>query len=175
MELRPQAGAYAPYLERYISLVPEGSLTAILETQRSAMLALLEPVTEEQAGFCYAEGKWSVKDVLGHVTDNERIWAYRLLRAARGDGYSYPGYEQDDYVRTARFDRLPFKDLLEEFAMVRRSTILLLKGLPDEAWARKGWMYGEPLSALAAACVIAGHERHHWNVLKERYFPLPPS
>jgi hypothetical protein len=170
METRPQTTEYAPYFGTYIKLVPEeGSLIGILESQLADTLSLLEPVSEEQALFRYGEGKWSIKEVLGHVIDNERVWTYRLLRIVRGDALAFPGYEQDQFVREARFDRITFRDLLDEFAYLRRSTILLLKGLPEDVWLRHGELYGNQLTARAAACVIAGHELHHCNVLKERY------
>lgn len=169
MESRPQTNEYASYFGRYIELVPEGSICNILKSQLSETIAMLQPVNEEQAKFRYAEDKWSIKEVLGHITDNERIWAYRLLRIVRGDVLAYPSYEEEQFVREAQFDRISFCDLLDEFTFVRRSTILLLKGLTDELWLRHGELYNSRLTARAAACVIAGHETHHRSVLKERY------
>src|SRR3569832_814871 len=129
---RLQPSEYAPYFERYTKLVPEGSITDILAQQSNQLSALLGPINEEQAEFRYAEGKWSIKEVLGHITDNERIWAYRLLRIARGDSLNYAGYDENQFVSAADFDRVPFHDLLDAFDAVRRATIHLLRGLPEE-------------------------------------------
>ena len=166
---RLQPSEYAPYFERYTKLVPDGSITSILADQSKQLSAQHKPINEEQSEFRYAEGKWSIKEVLGHITDNERIWAYRLLRIARGDSLSYTGYDENQFVSAAAFDRIPFHDLLDEFDVVRKATIHLLRGLPEEAWLRSGTLYDHSLSVRAAAAVIAGHESHHCQVLRERY------
>ncbi|MWC28586.1 DinB family protein [Paenibacillus sp. MMS18-CY102] len=166
---RLQPSEYAPYFERYTKLVPEGNFADILAQQSEQLSALLEPINEEQSEFRYADGKWSIKEVLGHITDNERIWAYRLLRIARGDSLAYAGYDENQFVGAAQFDRIPFHNLLEEFGVVRKATIHLLNGLPEEAWVRSATLYDHALTVRAAVAVIAGHELHHSQVLKERY------
>ncbi|WP_248925713.1 DinB family protein [Paenibacillus hamazuiensis] len=169
MEARPQTNEYAPIFGMYVNAVPEGNIVHILRSNLDELVSLLEPLNEKQAEFRYAEGKWSIKEVLGHITDNERVWTYRLLRIARGDNLTFPGYEQEQFVREAQFDRISLRDLLDEFIYTRRSAALLLQGLPEEVWLKEGQLYHNKLTARAAACVIAGHEIHHRNILKERY------
>lgn len=166
---RPGKDEYAPYYERYTSLVPEGDVVETLERQLGETLALLRTVDEERAGSRYAPGKWSVKEVVGHVIDGERIFAYRALRFARGDQTALPGFEQDDYIETANFDARTLQDLAEEFEHVRRSTLKLFRGLPEEAWLRRGTASESEVSVRALAHIIAGHEAHHVNILRERY------
>lgn len=171
---RPKTGDYAPFYENYISLVPEGELFPILETQLQDWHRLLGDLSEEAADFRYAPGKWSVKELLGHVADTERIFAYRLLRIARGDQTPLAGFEQDDYVRTANSSARKRDELLNEFAAVRRATIALVSSLDDAAWLRRGVANQKEVSATALAFIIAGHERHHRLVLEQRYLPALP-
>ena len=166
---RPEPGEYAPYFEKYVSLVPSGDVVEILERQLEATLALLGGLGEERAGARYEPGKWSVKELVGHLVDAERVFAYRALHFARGDQTPLPGFEQDDYVRGGNFDARTLKDLLEEFASVRRSTVALLRPLDEETWRRTGTANDNPFSVRALAHIIAGHELHHVNVLKTKY------
>jgi uncharacterized damage-inducible protein DinB len=168
---RPETGDYATSYEPYISLVPEGEFLQILETQLQDWQRLVGKLSEAAAGFRYAPDKWSIKEVLGHVTDSERIFAYRLLRIARGDQTPLAGFEQDDYVRTANSSARKRSELLEEFSTVRRATIALVSSLDDAAWVRRGVANQKEISATALAFIIAGHERHHRLVLEERYLP----
>ncbi|MFB5265830.1 DinB family protein [Paenibacillus enshidis] len=169
--MEANANESRPFFTNYINQVPEGNIIEILAAQIEETLSILQPLNEEQANFKYASGKWSIKEVVGHITDNERVWTYRLLRIARGDNLVYPGYEQNQFVKEAQFDHVPFKDLLEEFESLRKSTVFMLKGLPAEAWQRQGVLNQDPLTAKQAAYVIAGHEIHHQTILKERYLP----
>ncbi|MFC5653462.1 DinB family protein [Paenibacillus solisilvae] len=169
MSARPQQNEFAPYFGQYINLVPDGSIIGLLTDHLSETVTLLGQLTEEQADYRYAEGKWSIKEVLGHITDNERIWSYRMLRIARGDQYNCVSYDENQFVAEAAFNLQPISSLIEEFTLVRRSTILLLKGLKEEAWYRKGTLYDTKLTVNAAAYVIAGHEKHHRNILESRY------
>lgn len=121
--MRPNTSEYAPYYDRYISLVPSGDILGTLEEQARETLDCLSDLTEQQAGYQYAPGKWSVKEVLGHVMDSERIFAYRALRIARNDTKPMEGFEQDDYVRYGGFESSRFADLMEEFACVRRASL----------------------------------------------------
>lgn len=166
---RPAPDEYAPYYKRYIDLLPEGDLLGLLEEQRDETLALMSGLSEEEASRRYAPGKWSLKEVLGHVIDTERIFAYRALCISRGERRALPGYDQDAYVAGASFDERAVEDLAEEYRAVRRATILLFRGLSEEALSRRGTANEAELSARAAAYIIAGHERHHLRIIRERY------
>lgn len=167
---RPQAGEYAPYHDRYISLVGEGDILATLEDQRRSTMLLLSGRDEAEGNFRCAPGKWTAKEVLGHVCDTERIFAYRALRIARGDTTPMPGFEQDDYVRHGPFSRLALCDLIEEYLAVRRATLSLLRGLDEAAWNRRGTASDNEITVRALAYIIAGHELHHRRILEEKYF-----
>lgn len=166
---RPDASEYAEYYGRYVSLVPDGDISAILTEQLRATRSLLEAVSESQADSAYAPGKWTIKEVLGHIIDGERVFAYRALRIARGDRTPLPGFEQDDYVRNGSFGERTLADLVEEFECVRRSTLHLLRSFNEESWSRRGTASDNEVSVRALAFIIAGHERHHANVLREKY------
>ena len=130
---------------------------------------LLASLDETKAAYRYAEGKWSVKQVIGHFIDCERIFAYRALAIARGETQPLPGFEEDDYVRNASFDNWKLGDLAEHYALVRRANIVLFHNLPDDAWTRRGSASDNPITVRAIAWIIVGHERHHVKVLRERY------
>ncbi|MFC6228237.1 DinB family protein [Paenibacillus allorhizosphaerae] len=166
---KPESSEYASHFGAYVNLVPEGRLVELLVEQSEQMKSMLERVTEEQGSFRYAPGKWSLKEVLGHMADTERVMSYRLLRVARGDQTMLPGFSEEAFVAGASFDQQPLKYLIEELAVVRRSTLSLLNGMPVEAWLRKGNVNGAETSARALAYVIAGHELHHCRVIRERY------
>jgi hypothetical protein len=166
---RPQANEHAPYFSRYIDLVPEDDIVHALEAQGRETAALLAGVSEEKSSFRYAPEKWSVKQIIGHVTDAERVFAYRLLCIARGEAKPLPGFDENDYVRNANFDGLSFAELVEGFAATRRASFALLRGLSDEAWARVGTANDKQISVRAIAYTLLGHERHHMRVLRERY------
>jgi hypothetical protein len=138
MVARPEAGEYAPYYEKYIALVPGRDILSALETQRLQMIQLFAARSERDGNFRYAPDKWTVKEVLGHLTDTERIFAYRAMRIARADQTPLEGFEQDDYVRNAAFNKRPLAELAEEFALVRSATIVLFRGLAGDAWLRRG-------------------------------------
>ena len=171
---RPQSTDYAAYYANYVMQVPDGDFLETLEKQLQEMQSLLGSLTEIQADFRYAPAKWSIKEVLGHINDAERIFSYRILRIARGDETPLPGFEQDDYVKTAISSSRKLSSLLEEFASIRRSTISLIRSLDDTAWLRHGTASGQPITALAQAFVILGHALHHQRVLAERYVPALP-
>ncbi len=166
---RPEAHEYAPYYARYLEQVPEGDLPGLLEAQLADLDARLAPLGDTAALRRYAPGKWSLKEVVGHLADAERIWAYRLLRIARGDATPLPGFEEDDYVRAAEFDRLPLIDLLAEFRAVRIASLALLRHLEPRAFAHRGSANGQPVSAAAVAHLLYGHAAHHLEVLRTRY------
>ena len=166
---RPEETEYLPYYGRYIALVPDEPILTLLGKQREATGALLGSIPEAQAGFRYGPDKWSIKELVGHVIDTERIFAYRALRFARNDRTPLPGYEQDDYVRSASFDDYPLGELAAEFASVRRSSLFLFKHLDSEAWMRRGLANDSEVSVRALAYIIAGHELHHRDILRSRY------
>jgi hypothetical protein len=171
---RPEAGEYAPYYERYISLiVPRSQGEDILDTldqQRRDTMLLLCSRDDEAGDFRYAPEKWSAKEVLGHVCDTERIFAYRALRIARADATPVEGFEQDDYVRNGPFAQRPLADLVEDFIAVRRATLSLLRNLDEAAWKRRGIANKNEVTVRALAYIIAGHELHHRRILEEKYF-----
>jgi len=166
---RPAAGEYADYYAVYVRRVPPGPILTILERQLEETLALLRPLDEEQAGFRYAPGKWSIREVVGHVIDTERIYGVRALWFARGHAGPLPSFEQDDFVRNGGFEQRTLADLLEEFRLVRASTIALFRSLPPEALERSGIAAGQRLVVRAVPFILAGHELHHRAVLLERY------
>ena len=166
---RPGSGDFAPHFAKYIDLVPEGDLVAHLVIQARHFEALLGGIDEERALFRYVPGKWSIKELVGHITDTERIMAYRLLRIARGDTTPLAGFEMDDYVRAAQADARTLDDLASEFSDVRRATLSLLRSLGPEALARRGTASGNPVSAGALAHILSGHMAHHGKILEERY------
>ena len=167
--MKPQPNEFAPDFNRYISLVSEDDVVAAIERQTEERAALLASIGEEKSTFRYAPEKWSIKQVFGHIADGERVFAYRLLCIARGETQSLPGFEENDYVRAANFDDLPFAAIVDNLAAVRKATLSLMRGLSAEAWTRIGVANGNKISARAIAYVIAGHERHHLRVLRERY------
>ncbi|MGB7924273.1 MAG: DinB family protein [Pyrinomonadaceae bacterium] len=166
---KPDDTEYAPYYSRYISLVPDTNILTVLSSQSDDTLALLRGIPESLAGSRYAPDKWSVKELVGHMIDTERIFAYRAMRFARNDKTALPGFEQDDYIANASFDNQPLGELAEEFESVRRSTLFLYKHLDEEAWTRRGVASESEVSVRALAYIIAGHERHHIEILRSRY------
>jgi uncharacterized damage-inducible protein DinB len=174
MKTRPESGEYAPYYEEYIALVPGNEIVGVLEAQRKQMMQLFAARSERDGNFRYAPEKWTVKEVLGHVTDTERIFAYRALRIARGDQTPLSGFEQDDYVRAGAFGERTLADLAEEFAHVRSATVALFRSLDKDAWLRRGVANKNEVSVRALAFIVAGHELHHRHILEERYFPAIP-
>jgi uncharacterized damage-inducible protein DinB len=169
MTKRPEPSEYAAYYGKYIALVPDGDLAVILNRQINATAELLSSLSEQQSNYAYAPGKWSIKEVLGHVMDTERIFAYRALRIARNDKTPLPGYEQDDYVATAKFNGRSLPGLLEEFAAVRKASIELFKHFSDEEWQRRGTANQNEITARSLGYIVAGHELHHMDVVRTRY------
>jgi uncharacterized damage-inducible protein DinB len=167
---RPQPDECAPYYGRYISLVEGDDILSRLDHQRRQTMMLLSGRNEKDGDFRYAPGKWSAKEVLGHVCDTERIFAYRALRISRADATPLAGFEQDDYVRNGPFANRPLSDLVEDFIAVRRATLSLLRNLDEPAWMRRGVASKNEVTVRALAYMIAGHELHHRKILEEKYF-----
>jgi uncharacterized damage-inducible protein DinB len=165
----PAADEYAPYYGRYIARLDGSDVLALLVSQAASTAKLLAATSETLAMHRYAEGKWSVKEVIGHLADGERIFAYRALRFARNDATELPGFEENAYVPEGRFDLRTLKSLAAEFAAVRASTLALFRGLDETALLRRGTANGVGVSVRALAAIIAGHEHHHVGLLRERY------
>jgi hypothetical protein len=166
---RPAHGEYVEYYAPYIARVPDGNIVAILEKQREDTRRVLSGLHDAQAMHRYAPGKWSVKEVVGHVCDAERVFAYRALRFARGDRTALPGFDERAWVPAGRFDARTIASLVDELGAVRNATVALLRGLPHEASLQIGEANGAAVSVRALAFIIAGHEAHHVAVLRERY------
>ncbi len=166
---RPTPNDYAPPHAPYVDLVDEEDIVGAMEQQSSATQKLLASLDETRAAHRYETGKWSVKEVIGHIVDAERIIGYRALCVARGDTQPLPGFDEASYVAHASFDTWKLGDLAEEYALVRRSNIVFFKNLQDEAWDRRGTANSYPVSVRGLAYVIVGHERHHLGVLRSRY------
>lgn len=166
---RPDANEYASYYEKYVSLVPDADVVETLERQLEDTLALLGGVAEESAGHRYEPGKWSIKQLVGHIVDAERIFAYRALAIARGERQPLPGMDQDEYMAGVDFDARTLADLADELANVRRANVLMFRALSADGWARRGVASDNEVTVRALAHIIAGHEKHHVNILRERY------
>ncbi len=166
---RPEPSEHAPYFSRYIDLVPEKDICAALELQLAESRALFSGIGESRAGHRYAEGKWSIRELLGHVVDGERIFGYRAVCIARGDKQSMPGFDENTYAANGGFERWALADLIDAFEYNRRGNILALRHLPDEAWDLQGVANQNATTPRAVAYTMLGHERHHLNVLRERY------
>jgi uncharacterized damage-inducible protein DinB len=166
---RPEQTEYAPYYEKYVSLVPAGQIIETLRRQGAETRALLDSIAAEHGAYRYEPGKWSIKELVGHVNDTERIFAYRALRFARDDETPLSGFEQDDYVRAANFDARSLADLTNEFAAVRAATVALFGSFDAAAMQRRGAANNNEVSVRALAHIIAGHELHHVQILRARY------
>jgi len=172
---RPAADEYAPYFGRYIEQVPEGSVLELLRRQVSDTEALVGGLGDRDADYRYADGKWSIKEVVGHVADTERIMVYRALCFARGEAAGLPGFDENAYVAHSGFAGRTLGDLLAEFKSVRAATLSFFAGLDAEALQRRGTANNRAYSVRAVAYIVAGHERHHTAILAERYLPALPK
>ena len=166
---RPAADEYVPYYDRYVSRVKGDEIVSILTAQLPDTLALLARFTAEQGAYRYAPGKWSVKEVLGHLIDSERVFCYRALRFARADQTPLPGFEQDDYVKNGPATEVALAALIEEFTHVRKGTISFFRNLLPGDWSRRGSANQSEVTVRGLAYIIAGHELHHWTILEEKY------
>lgn len=166
---RPDPTEYAPYFERYISLVPREKILSVLEAQPAEVRRVLGGLPEPQAGHRYAEGKWSLREVVGHVIDAERVFGYRALCVARGDVTPLPGFDEKAYGRNSPHDAYPLAELLDEFDAVRQGHTLFFRHLRPEDWTRIGTANNLPVSPRALAYNMAGHLIHHLNGLRDNY------
>jgi hypothetical protein len=168
---RPDASEYAPYFATYVDKVPTGDVLATLTRQVKDTASLLSGLSDAEAGYRYAPGKWSIKEVIGHVADTERIMVYRALCFARGETAMLPGFDEDAYVGGANFDARSVADLLAELRAVRAATVPFFASLNAQELERRGRANNRDYSVRAFPFIIAGHERHHAQILRERYLP----
>jgi len=167
--MRPDRTEAADYYFRYIDQVPGTDIRGVLDTQRGETITLLRGIPEEKSLHRYAPEKWSIREVMGHVNDTERLFAFRALWFARNCEGALPSFDQDPAVAAAASDRVSWKGLVEEFAAVRAATITLFENLPVDAWSRRGVASGYEFSVRALAFISAGHVAHHLRILRERY------
>ncbi|WP_295673587.1 DinB family protein [uncultured Mucilaginibacter sp.] len=165
---RPQPDEYSAFAARYVDLVGNGPIIEILEYLQQMTFNFFLRIDPEKASYAYADGKWTIKQVVGHITDTERVFAYRALAFSR-EAIELPGFDQDVYMEKATFNSRSLEDLANEYNTVRESTLYLLKSFTEEQTMQKGIASGNPLSVRALAYMIAGHEMHHIKILKERY------
>ena len=166
---RPAADEFAPYYGTYINKVADGDIVATLKAQIGPTLDFLRGIPESRGGHRYAEGKWSIREVVGHLSDAERIFGYRALRFARADATALPGFDENEFMRQSRLDDRSLASLIAEFEAVRTASVALFDGLFPEEWTRHGSASGKDVSVRALAWIMAGHEVHHVEVLKSRY------
>ena len=166
---RPATSEYAPFYHGYVASVPEGDVVELLRSGGRELVDTIRRIPEERAGHRYGPEKWSIRQVIGHLIDAERIFTYRALRVARGDRTPLASFDENEYVKTAGSDARTIADLVRELAAVREATVLMFESLPDEAWARRGVASGNDVSLRALAYITAGHARHHLRILRERY------
>jgi hypothetical protein len=166
---RPQSEEYAEYFSGYIGKVPGADVLVFLQQQLESIARDIRGIDPAKGDFRYENGKWSVKELLGHIIDTERVFSYRALVFARNDSSGLPGFDQDPWARHANYANLSFNDIADEFECVRRSTLALFRHLDAAAWDRMGVANNKKMTTRAAAYVIAGHTQHHMDILKARY------
>jgi len=166
---RPEPDEIPSHYVGYIKRVPESDPVMVCAEQIEETANLLRGLSEKEAMYRYDRGKWSIKEVVGHLCDIERIMAYRALRIARGDTTPLPSFDENAYVPVAKFDGRSLVDLVGELRTARASTLALLRTFDADAWLRRGTASGKPVSVRALAFMIPGHERHHVDILRTRY------
>lgn len=170
LEIEPPAGdEFDSYYQGYIDLVKNKQLSLILRQQRAQMLELLDGLSEEQAEYRYAPEKWSIKEMLGHLIDTERVFVFRAMSIARGEKQSLPGFDQDEYVKTGNFDQRSLESLRREYETVRNASIAFFESLAPALWLETGMANEVNVSVRAIGYIVPGHEAHHLRVLEERY------
>lgn len=169
MIARPETNEFAPYYHKYVQLVPDGDILGILERQIGETTELLGGLSESKADSTYAPGKWTIKEVAGHMADTERVMTFRALWFARSDPNPLPGFEQDDWMRGSNFGARRLKDLVTELRDVRGATLPLFRGFDPGTLLRRGTASGVEFTVRSLSYILAGHERHHLNILRERY------
>lgn len=166
---RPQTNEFDPYYKTYVSLISADDVLTLMDGQSAELNSIFAQMLDDRGSFAYAEGKWTIKELLSHLIDGERIFAYRVLRIARGDATPIEGFEQDSYIENSNANNRSFADLLEEFELERRANMRMIRNLSDEDLRRMGTASEKPVSARALVYIMAGHVLHHTNILRERY------
>lgn len=166
---RPGKNEYADFYSNYIQSVPEGDLIELMRDNMEKSLELFWSVTEEKSQFRYAERKWSIRELLGHIIDAERVFSYRALRFSRNDKTNLPGFDENDFIKHSNYDRRSLNSLISEYEHLRKSNIIMFAGLKEEMWELTGTANNAPISVRALGCIVIGHENHHIKILKERY------
>jgi hypothetical protein len=166
---RPGEGEYAPFYAEYVALVPETDILAVLERQAGELRELAASVPADRETLRYAEGKWSVREIFGHLADGERVFGYRAFCISRGEQAGLPSFDENEYVAQARSNAIPLRELADELALVRDSSLAFLRRLEPREWERTGTASDNPITVRAIAWVMAGHPRHHVRILRERY------
>ena len=166
---RPAETEYAPDYQNYVNQVNENDIMAVMRSELDDLDVLLERVKADRETFAYAEGKWTIRQVIGHLIDGERVFGYRAFCIARGEQQNLPGFEQDDYLRTAPYNHIPLEDLLSEMRLVRQSNLAMFRSLDQSAWDCAGLANNNSITVRALAFIMAGHVRHHMKVLREKY------
>ena len=169
MERKPEPNEYGDFYQPYVAAAPEGPIIDTLLDQRYAFLRMAADVPSEMEEYRYAPDKWSVRELVGHLTDSERMFAARAMAFARGDQTHYPGFDENEYAAASGADTRSLVTLVEEWDAVRYATVLLFKGLPDDAWDRRGHASGFEFTVRSVAWIIAGHTQHHIRVLQQQY------
>ena len=169
MNARPVPGDYAPFYHSYVERVEGENILDILKKNKEDGLALLQSLSHDQWSYRYEEGKWAIAEVVLHIIDAERVFAYRAMRISRGDQTPLPGFDQDFYVpNSAALSRTP-TSLIEEYEAVKNASIQLFQGLTQEMWSNSGTASDNPVSVLALAYIMVGHDMHHMKIMRERY------
>jgi hypothetical protein len=169
MTSRPQSGEYPPFFHGYVSLVPETDVLSILDSQPEILRRLRTIVTPDQETFAYAPGKWTIRQVVGHIGDGERVFGFRAFSFSRSDKTALPGFDENQYVEKSSFSAMPLADLVEDFTLMRQANLRMLRSLGDAQWDAAGTANGNQVTVRALAFIMAGHVRHHLVVLRERY------
>ncbi|HEX7180746.1 MAG TPA: DinB family protein [Thermoanaerobaculia bacterium] len=166
---KPSASEYAPFYAGYISKAPAGDVVELLDRQKDLVRRLSAATPAEQETFRYAAGKWSVREVAGHMTDAERVFGYRAFRIARGDETPLEGFDENEFVANSTFHERSLSSLIDELVLVRDANLAIFCGLSSEEWMRKGTANGSPVSVRALAFILVGHMHHHMDILRDRY------
>ena len=166
---RPSQAEFAPYYQGYVDRVSESDIMQVLRSELDDLDVLLGRVPPEKETYAYAEGKWTIREIVGHLIDGERVFGYRALCIARGEKQNLPGFDQDEYMATAPYNEIELEDLLSEMRLVRLSNLAMFRSLNEAAWERTGVANANEITVRALAFIMAGHLRHHMKVLRERY------
>lgn len=169
MAQRPSDSDYPEYYRRYVALIEHDDVLEVLADQVDTVMSMFAEMDEARTLFRYADGKWSIREVLGHLLDCERIFGMRALCIARGEQQPLPGFEENDYVANAIFDERPLESILDEWQALRIANLILFQSFDDDAWSRSGIANHKPITTNALAWIIAGHTVHHLNILRDRY------